>query len=64
MAITKKSIEKLLGYKIANFITEPVFDKGKVVGISVYVIPITEIERLNIDLTISNNIISSDEQNI
>lgn len=50
--ITKDEIAKLLGYKIESFDPSPVIVDGKIVGLSIRVLPKKTLEYINVTFTI------------
>ena len=40
--MTKKEVEKIIGYEITEYIIEPVFDGKKIIGYSLGVVPLID----------------------
>jgi hypothetical protein len=58
--ITKENIEKTLGFEIADFKTKPIFFNNELIGYSIYVTPVSIIEKINISLTFTNALSSNE----
>ena len=54
--ITKEDLEQQIGYKINDFKLEPLYENDTCIGLSVFVIPVQEIEKIETIMTISNDL--------